>query len=138
MSSPLRWSLAYLAALAVFVAGDMTWLTLTGPGLYRPVLGPMLADKPDVPTAVAFYLLYLLGVAVFAIAPGLKAGRALAALWRGALFGLIAYGVYDLTNQATLKVWSTRLSIADMSWGAVITGIAALVGCATAVKLDKP
>lgn len=132
-----RWIGAYLAALAVFVAGDMTWLTLTGPRLYRPVLGPMLADKPDVPTAVVFYLLYLLGIAVFAIAPGLKAGKARIALAKGALFGVIAYGVYDLTNQATLKVWSTSLSIADMAWGATITGVAALAGCAAAARLSK-
>lgn len=133
----VRWSLAYLAALAVFVAGDFSWLTLTGPRLYRPVLGPILADKPDVATAVVFYLLYLVGVAVFAIAPGVRAGRALTALAKGALFGLMAYGVYDLTNQATLKVWSTRLSIADMAWGAVITGLAALVGCVVALKSAK-
>ena len=132
-----RWALGYVAALIVFVAGDMTWLTLTGPRLYRPVLGPMLADKPDVATAMVFYLLYLAGVAVFAIAPGLKAGRATVALAKGALFGLVAYSVYDLTNQATLKVWSVGITVIDMAWGAVITGIAALVGCWAALRLHK-
>ena len=131
------WIIAYVAALVVFVAGDMTWLTLMGPRLYRPVLGPMLADKPDVKTAVAFYLLYLVGVTAFAVAPGLRTGRPLETLGWGALFGLVAYSVYDLTNQATLKVWSVRLSLVDMAWGAALTGLAALAGCLAARMLSK-
>ena len=133
----MRWIAGYLAALVVFAAGDLAWLTLMGPRLYRPVIGPLMADKPDLRAAVAFYALYLTGVCVFAIAPGLKAGRPLAALGSGVLLGLIAYGVYDLTNQATLKVWSTRLSLIDMAWGALLTGVAALVGCLAAQALGK-
>jgi uncharacterized membrane protein len=128
----MPWVVAYFTALVVFVAGDIGWLTLMGPRLYRPVLGPVLADKPDLKTALVFYLLYLVGVTAFAIAPGLRAGRPIVTLGWGALFGLVAYGVYDLTNQATLKVWSIKLSLADMAWGAVITGLAALVGCLAA------
>ena len=133
----MRWIAGYLAALVVFVAGDMSWLTLMGPRLYRPVLGPMLADRIDPTAAIAFYLLYLVGISAFAIAPGLRAGRPIVALGWGALFGLVAYGVYDLTNQATLRVWSTPLSLADMAWGAVITGLAALVGCLAARGVGK-
>ena len=133
----MRWIAGYLAALVVFAAGDLAWLTLMGPRLYRPVIGPLMADKPDLRAAVAFYALYLTGVCVFAIAPGLKAGRPLVALGSGVLLGLIAYGVYDLTNQATLKVWSTRLSLIDMAWGALLTGVAALVGCLAAQALGK-
>ena len=133
----MRWIIAYVAALVVFVAGDMTWLTLMSPRLYRPVLGPMLAEKPDVKTAVVFYLLYLVGIVAFAVAPGLRAGRPLVAVGWGALFGLVAYSVYDLTNQATLKVWSVRLSLVDMAWGAAITGLAALAGCLAARMFSK-
>jgi len=133
----MRWTLAYLAALVVFLAGDLTWLRLTEPRLYRPVIGPMLADKPDIKAALAFYALYLIGVTVFAIAPALRSGRPLEALGWGALFGLVAYGTYDLTNQATLRLWSTRLSLTDMAWGAVITGLAALVGCLVALATVK-
>ncbi len=133
----MRWIVGYLVALAVFVAGDLTWLTVMGPRLYRPVLGPIMADRPDWKAALAFYALYLIGISVFAIAPGLKVGRPLAALGWGALFGLIAYGVYDLTNQATLKVWATRLSLIDMAWGALITGLAALAGCLAAQAVRK-
>ncbi len=133
----MRWVVGYIAALAVFVAGDLCWLTLMGPRLYRPVLASIMADRPDWKAAVAFYALYLIGISSFAIAPGLKSGRPLAALGWGALFGLVAYGVYDLTNQATLKVWATRLSLIDMAWGALITGAAALVGCLAAQAVPK-
>ena len=133
----MRWIVGYLAALAVFVAGDLTWLTLMAPRLYRPVIGSIMADRPDVKAVIAFYALYLIGISVFAIAPGLRSGRPLAALGWGALFGLVAYGVYDLTNQATLKVWATRLSLINMAWGALITGVAAFVGCLAAQAVRK-
>ena len=132
-----QWIAGYLAGLAVFLAADMTWLTLMGPRLYRPALGPLLADTPNIPTAVAFYLLYAVGIRVFAIEPALKSGHVLTALGLGALFGLVAYGVYDLTNQATLKIWSTRLSLVDMGWGAVLTGLAAAAGCLAAQRFGK-
>ena len=133
----MRWTLGYLAAMAVFIAGDLSWLTLTSARIYRPVIGPLLADKPDLKPAIAFYLIYGIGILAFAIAPALKAGRPLAALGWGALLGLFAYGTYDLTNQATLRLWSTRLSLIDMAWGACITGLAALVGCLTARLVSK-
>ncbi len=132
-----RWIVAYIVALPVFVAGDLSWLTLTGPRLYRPVIGALMADKPDLGAAVAFYLLYILGVTVLAIAPGLQAGRSVVAKGWGAVAGLFAYGTYDLTNQATLKVWSTGVSVVDMAWGAAITGLAAFAGCLAARAVHK-
>lgn len=133
----MRWIVGYLTALAVFASGDIGWLTLMGARLYRPVIGSLMADRPDWKAAIAFYALYLTGISAFAIAPGLRAGRPVVALGWGALFGFVAYGAYDLTNQATLKVWSTQLSLADMAWGAVITGLAAWVGCLVARGLGK-
>ena len=133
----MRWVAGYLAALVVFAAGDLTWLRLMEPRLYRPVIGPLLADKPDVKAALGFYALHLTGITVFAIAPGLRSGRPLDSLGWGALFGLVAYGAYDLTNQATLRLWSTRLSLIDMVWGAAITGLAAFIGCYVARMANK-
>ena len=133
----MRWIVGYLAAMAVFIAGDLSWLPLTSARIYRPVIGPLLAGRPDLKPAIAFYLIYGIGILAFAIAPALKAGRPVAALGWGALAGLFAYGTYDLTNQATLRLWSTRLSLIDMAWGALITGLAALVGCLTAHAVSK-
>jgi uncharacterized membrane protein len=133
----MRWIAGWLAALVIFVAGDMIWLRLTEPRLYRPVIGPLLAERPDLKAALAFYALYLTGITAFAIAPSLRSGRPQDALGWGALFGLVAYGTYDLTNQATLRLWSTRLSLIDMAWGAAITGLAALIGSIVARAVNK-
>ncbi len=128
------WILGLAAAALVYVAGDLAWMTLVVPVAYRPVIGPLLAASPDLGAAVAFYGLYLVGMAAFAIAPGVALGRWLQALWRGALLGLVAYGTYDLTNQATLRLWSINISVLDMGWGALITSLASAVGCAAALR----
>lgn len=131
----LRYVAAYLASGLVFVAADAVWLLVAGPRLYRPILGPLLAPKPEIKAAVVFYLLYLTGVLVLTIAPAMK-GRS---WWEPALaglaLGLVAYGTYDLTNQATLRVWSTRLTLADMGWGGALTAVAALAGWAAARRI---
>jgi uncharacterized membrane protein len=78
--------------------------------------------------AVAFYLLYILGVMIFAVAPALEAGKWQTALIQGAMFGFFCYMTYDLTNLATLKQWSIKVTILDMIWGTVLTGAAATAG----------
>jgi len=133
-----RWLLAYVAAGLVFVAGDVTWISLTGSVIYRPVIGPLLADKVDPAAGAAFYLVYFIGVVAFGVAPA-DPNRS----WRrsfgwGALLGLVAYGTYDLTNQATLKVWSSTITLCDMAWGALITGVASAVGRRAAALIRQP
>lgn len=131
----LAYLAAYLASGAVFVAADFAWLSLAGPRLYRPVLGPLLADKLNGGAALAFYVLYLAGVIVLAVAPGLRSGSWRTAAVQGLALGLVAYGTYDLTNQATLRLWATRLTMADMIWGGGLTAAAAVVGYFTARRL---
>jgi len=132
-----RWILAFLAAGTVYVAGDISWVTLTRAAIYQPVLGPLLAAKFDPAAGIAFYLVYLAGILTFGVAPGLKSGSWTRSLAFGALFGLVAYATYDLTNQATLKLWSTRISLIDIGWGALITGAASTAGC-LAANLVRP
>jgi uncharacterized membrane protein len=93
--------------------------------LYLPTLGDMLLDEVRIAPAIVFYLLYPAGVVVFAVLPALKSSSLGAVIGLGALFGLIAYATYDLTNFATLKNWNLTITIADMTYGAVATGIAA-------------
>ena len=62
------------------------------------------------------------------IVPALSAGKPATAALMGALFGLVAYATYDLTNQATLRNWPLALTLVDMTWGAVLSGLAAYVG----------
>lgn len=129
------YALAYLATGLVFAAMDAAWLSLMTSRLYRPVLHEVLAARVRPVPAVAFYALYILGLVIFAVAPGLAAGRWSAALWRGALFGLFCYMTYDLTNQATMRIWSGGITIADICWGIVASAIAASLGCAAALAL---
>ncbi|HEY4031146.1 MAG TPA: DUF2177 family protein [Caulobacteraceae bacterium] len=125
---------AYGAAALAFVAADAVWLTLAGPRLYRPVLGPLLAEQLNGAAAIAFYLVYLFGVVALAVAPALRTGQWRTAAWTGLVLGLVAYGTYDLTNQATLRLWATRLTVIDMTWGGALTALAATLGFLAARK----
>jgi uncharacterized membrane protein len=117
---------AYGAALVVFFLADMVWLGTMVSRLYRPVLGDILLSGVNMPPAIVFYLLYPIGLVIFAIAPALRSGNITTALFLGALFGLFTYATYDLTNQATLRNWSTILTLADIAWGTFLGGITAI------------
>ncbi|MEY3293317.1 MAG: DUF2177 family protein [bacterium] len=119
---------AYLGAGLTFAAIDAVWLTNMTDRLYRPVLGPILADKPDMQAAVAFYLISIFGTVFLAIAPALRQGAWQRAAINGAVLGFVAYATYDLTNQATLKVWSLHLTLIDLAWGTTLTSVSALGG----------
>ena len=119
---------AYLSAGVAMAAIDAVWLTTMANRLYRPVIGSIMAAKPDMTAAVAFYLIYLAGVVFFAVSPALKEASVVRALINGAALGFVAYATYDLTNQATLKVWSTHLTLIDLAWGTVLTASISVLG----------
>ena len=116
---------AYLAALFGFFVADMVWLSTMVSRLYRPVLGDILLAGVNLPPAIVFYLLYPVGLVIFAVAPALRSGGILSALFLGGLFGFFTYGTYNLTNHATVRNWSTVLTITDMSWGTVLGALSA-------------
>ncbi|KTE28185.1 MULTISPECIES: DUF2177 family protein [unclassified Sphingopyxis] len=116
---------AYIATALIFGALDAIWLTKIGPKLYRPEIGELLMDGWRPAPALIFYALYILGIQIFAVQPALAAGRWQVAAQYGALFGFFCYMTYDLTNQATMRVWSTKVTLMDIAWGTVATGIAA-------------
>jgi uncharacterized membrane protein len=114
----LTYLAAYLIALLLFVALDITWLTTMGAALYRSTLGDILLPTVRIEPAIAFYLLFPIGIVVFGVAPALKAQSPLPALIYGSLFGLLAYATYDLTNHATLRNWTLKITVIDMIYGA--------------------
>lgn len=118
----------YGITTVVFFAIDFVWLSLATSRIYRPYIGDLLLDKPNLPVAAAFYLLYVVGVLFLASLPGYEKGSLSDAVIRGAIFGLLAYGTYDLTNLSTLKGWAWQVSAIDMVWGTVLTGTVAAVG----------
>ena len=69
--------------------------------------------------------------------PALERGRAATAALNGALFGLCAYGTYDLTNQATRKDWPAIITVADLCWGTFLTAAAATIGFLAASRLRR-
>ena len=122
----------YAFTFVGFLAIDMVWLAVVARGFYRKQLGFLLADQPNWWAAIVFYLLFIVGLLVFAIAPGLQAGSLRRALLLGGFFGLVTYATYDLTNHATVKNWPWIVTVVDMAWGTVlatsVTGIGYLVG----------
>jgi len=123
----MLWKL-YVIALPVFFAVDMVWLGLVAKGFYRQQIGSLMRSPVNWPAAVVFYLLFILGLVVFVIGPAMDRDSWLRALGYGALFGLITYATYDLTNLATLKGWPVTVTLVDLAWGAVL---AATVSVAT-------
>ncbi|UTP40217.1 DUF2177 family protein [Phenylobacterium sp. LH3H17] len=125
----LKFVIAYFACAGTFAVVDAIWLTMVGPRLYRPALNEVLADAFRLAPAVAFYVIYIGGVLLLAILPAARENAGWTrALLNGALLGFVAYATYDLTNQATLKVWSTRITLADIGWGTLLTACAATAG----------
>jgi len=121
--------LAYFITLVVLAGIDFVWLSRMGDAVYRPIMGDMALAGFRIAPGVAFYLIYIVGVVYFAVAPALAGGGVTTAAVNGAILGLCAYGTYDLTNQATLKNWSTYLSVVDMAWGTALTAVSAAVAC---------
>lgn len=118
----------YGITTAVFFALDLAWLSTATPRIYQPYLGDLLAPRPKLGVAAAFYLVYVVGILALAVVPGLREGSVVAALWRGALFGLLAYATYDLTNLATIRDWPWQISVIDMVWGTALNSAVAVAG----------
>ncbi len=126
--------IGYVAALAAMVVADMVWLGVMVDRLYRPTLGDVLAGSVNLPAAIAFYLIFPVGLTIFAVMPGLRSGSASTAVLYGALFGFFTYATYDLTSQATLRNWTTQLTVIDIAWGVVLGALAATAGYAAASR----
>ncbi len=128
---------AYACAAVTLLILDLAWLRVVMEPLYRAELGALLRAKPSlVPTAV-FYLLYVVGIVVFAIMPAVDSTSLLRAGLLGALLGLIAYGTYDLTNLATLRHWPLNLALLDIAWGSFVTACAAVAGTAAVIAFGR-
>lgn len=128
------WKL-YLIALPVFFAIDMLWLGIVARSFYRNQVGALLKTDFNWVAGVSFYLLFIAGLVFFVIAPAVKSGSWTSALFVGALFGLMTYATYDLTNLATLKDWTLTVTFVDMAWGMVLAASVSTVTYLIAEKL---
>ena len=121
-----RYLLTYAATFVSLAALDFLWLGVIARSWYRDGMGSLLAPQVNLAAAAAFYLLYPIGLVIFAVLP--SGGDWLRALALGALFGLFCYGTYDLTNLAILKDWPLGLTFIDIAWGAVVSAAGASAG----------
>lgn len=128
----------YIGTLVAFTIIDAVWLGAIAPDFYNANIGHLMADQVNWGAALAFYLFYIAGIVRFGIAATDKEKGWKGAALNGALFGFIAYATYDLTNYATLKDWPLIVVVADMIWGAFITGSSAAIGFTLHHKWSAP
>ena len=120
--------LGYLLTFVVFLAVDMLWLGVIAKNLYARYLADFLSDKINWTAAIVFYLLFVVGILIFAVYPAISKQSVQHALLMGALFGFFTYATYDLTNLATLKGWPVPLVIIDIAWGTLLSATVAFCG----------
>ena len=130
-----KYFIIYLVAVFIFFVVDMIWLGIIAKNLYRNNLKGLLRDKPNWGAAVIFYLLFIIGIIIFAVAPAIRNDSLLTAVLYGGLFGFFTYATYDLTNYATLKNWPFNIVIIDIIWGMVLTGIVSTLSYLASKKI---
>jgi len=115
----------YALTVPVFFIIDLIWLGVVAKGFYQKNLKYILSPNVNWTAAIIFYLMYIAGILIFAVLPGVaKDSVRHAAVW-GALFGFFTYATYDLTNLALLKDWPLNIVVVDIFWGIVLCTVVA-------------
>jgi uncharacterized membrane protein len=125
----------FIIALPVFFVIDMIWLVLVAKKFYQEQIGFLM--RPDINwfAAIIFYFLFIAGLVLFVISPAVEKQSWVHALIFGALFGLITYATYDLTNLATLKDWPLLVTVVDLIWGSVLASSISIITYLIANKI---
>ncbi|HOX95990.1 MAG TPA: DUF2177 family protein [Candidatus Woesebacteria bacterium] len=131
----LQYIKIYLFSLPVYLLIDGLWLTVIAKGFYAKHLGFLMTDKPNWVAAGIFYLSYVVGLIIFAVAPALKDNSLMRAVVLGGLFGMFCYATYDLTNLATVKGFPWFVAVIDIIWGISVSVFMAIVGFAIGQKV---
>ncbi len=122
----LQYFYLYLATIPVFFLIDMLWLGLVANSFYQSKLSAFLGPV-NWPVAIAFYLVFIVGILLFAVHPALLANDAMKAIALGAAFGFFTYATYDLTNLSTLKDWPVSVVVVDIIWGTILSASVAYI-----------
>lgn len=120
--------LAYCITLIVFLTLDLAWLGYFAKDFYRKHLYSFLSEKVNKPAAFIFYLIFVIGIFIFALLPSIEKDSLWSSIKLGALFGFFTYATYDLTNLAILKNWPVKIVIIDIFWGTILTSSASAAG----------
>ncbi|RZI85884.1 MAG: DUF2177 family protein [Rubrivivax sp.] len=135
--TPLKYLQIYGVIAAVMIALDVVWLGFIAKSWYQNGIGHLMNPEPRLAIGLIFYLLFPLGLMLFAVLPTDPAQGAARAALMGALFGLFAYATYDITNLATLRGWPVSLAILDVVWGSLVSGLAAGAGMAIRMHVGQ-
>lgn len=115
----------YLLTVPVFFAVDLLWLGVLARDFYQHNLDHLLSATVNWPAAFLFYFMYIAGIILFSVRPGLAARSLFKAMLWGALFGFFTYATYDLTNLATLRDWPLKVVMVDIAWGTLLCALVA-------------
>jgi uncharacterized membrane protein len=110
-----------VVTLVIFTLVDLVWLVKVAPKLYRKYIGHLMSEKVNMIGAGLFYLIFIIGLVFFVVGP--QVDNPLQAFLSGAMFGLVTYATYDLTNLATLKAWPVTITVIDLIWGTLVTAV---------------
>lgn len=125
----------YLIALPVFFAIDMVWLWLVAKNFYRSQIGTLMNPDINRIAAIIFYLIFIAGLVTFVIIPAIEKWSLIHTILFGALFGLVCYATYDLTNLAVAKNWPLLVTIVDLAWGAILAASVSTITYVIASKI---
>jgi uncharacterized membrane protein len=114
-----------LVTLLIFTLVDLVWLVKVAPKLYRKYIGHLMSDRVNIAAAALFYVVFIVGLVYFVIGPHIN--NPLMAFLSGAMFGLVTYATYDLTNLATLKAWPVTITVIDLIWGTLVTAVTSVL-----------
>ena len=117
----------YALTVPVFFAVDIIWLGFVAKKFYRNNLGFILSPDVKWSAAISFYLLYIVGILIFAVVPALEKDSLGKALLWGSLYGFFTYATYDLTNMATIKNWPLKVVMVDILWGVFLCSMVASI-----------
>ncbi len=131
----MKYLYLYTITFVIFLVIDFIWLNSIAKNLYSTKIGHLLAENPKLFPALIFYLIFVVGVIIFAVLPGYEAQNIWKTVILGALFGLLTYSTYDLTNLATLKNWPISVTIIDLIWGTSISTVISIAGYFIAIIL---
>ncbi len=107
----------YGIAFVVFFVIDLIWLGLVAKKLYQQEIGGLLKKDVNWLAAIIFYLLFIAGLVVFVVTPAINDQSLVKVMLLGAFFGLVTYATYDLTNLATMKDFTLKITLIDLTWG---------------------
>ena len=123
-----KYCIIYAASLLVFLAVDFIWLGWVAQSFYNRQLGELLSQRVNWPAAIAFYLIYIVGLMIFCVAPALSRAALVNAMVLGGLYGFFTYATYELTNYALIRNWPAALVPVDIAWGVVLCTIVSAGG----------